>query len=114
MVLGAQPLQVIWLFVRRAFVQLAIGLTIGLGGAFAVGRLLESFLVQTSARDPITLVSIVGLLVVVTVAACITNRFRVPGSWVRVRVHGSRFTVHGSPGTTPKPSGALRCRVAAS
>jgi ABC-type antimicrobial peptide transport system permease subunit len=27
--------------------------------------------VQTSARDPITLVSIVGLLAVVTVAACI-------------------------------------------
>jgi predicted permease len=71
MVLGAQPGQVIWLFLRRAFVQLGIGLTIGLAGAFGVGQLLQTLLVQTSSRDPVTLVSIVALLVVVAVAACI-------------------------------------------
>jgi putative ABC transport system permease protein len=71
MVLGAQPLQVVWLFLRRAFVQLGIGLAIGLAAAFGVGRLLQGLLVQTSARDPVTLVSIVALLTVVALAACV-------------------------------------------
>src|SRR5262245_18412689 len=38
MVLGAQSSQVIWIFLRRAFVQLAVGLTLGLAGAFGVGQ----------------------------------------------------------------------------
>ena len=69
MALGAQPAQVIWLFLRRAFIQLAIGLTIGLARAFGVGVLLQSLLVQTSAHDPVTLVSIAALLAAVAVAA---------------------------------------------
>jgi ABC-type antimicrobial peptide transport system permease subunit len=71
MLLGAQPFQVIWLFLRRAFIQVGIGLTIGLAAAFGVGRLLQSLLVQTSPSDPVTLVSIVVLLTVVALAACI-------------------------------------------
>ncbi len=71
MVLGAKPGQVVWLFLRRAFIQLSIGLVIGLGGAIGVGQLLQAFLVQTSSRDPVTLAVIVTLLVVVSVAACI-------------------------------------------
>jgi ABC-type antimicrobial peptide transport system permease subunit len=71
MVLGAQPGQVIWLFLRRAFFQLAIGLSIGLAAAFGVGQLLQTLLVQTSSRDPVTLMSIVALLAVVAVVACI-------------------------------------------
>jgi predicted permease len=71
MVLGAQPGQVIWLFLRRAFVQLGIGLAIGLAGALGVGQLLQSFLVQTSSRDPVTLVSIAALLIVVSLLACL-------------------------------------------
>jgi ABC-type antimicrobial peptide transport system permease subunit len=71
MVLGAQPGQVIWLFLKRSLLQLTIGLTIGLAAALAVGRVLQSFLVQTSTRDPITLVSIVVLLTIVAVAACV-------------------------------------------
>jgi ABC-type antimicrobial peptide transport system permease subunit len=71
MVLGAKPPQVIWLFLRRAFIQLAIGLTIGLAGAVGVGKLLQGFLVQMSGRDPVTLVTIVALLIVVSIAACI-------------------------------------------
>src|SRR4029453_3901537 len=59
MVLGAQPGQVIWLFLRRAFFQLTIGLSIGLAAAFGVGQLLQTLLVQTSSRDPVTLTSIV-------------------------------------------------------
>jgi predicted permease len=71
MVLGAQSGQVIWLFVRRALVQLTIGLTIGLAGALGVGKLLEGFLVQMSSRDPVTLATITALLIVVAMVACL-------------------------------------------
>ena len=71
MVLGAQPGQVVWMFLRRSLLQLGIGLTVGLAAAFGVGRLLQSFLVQTSAHDPVTLVAIVLVLSVVAVAACV-------------------------------------------
>jgi putative ABC transport system permease protein len=71
MVLGAQPGQVIWLFLRRSLVQLAVGLTLGLAAAIAGGRVLQSFLVQTSAHDPVTLLSIVLLLTLVAVMACV-------------------------------------------
>jgi predicted permease len=76
MVLGARPRQVIWLFLRRAAVQLAIGLALGLGVALATGRLLENFLVQISARDPGTLVSIVLLLTGVATVASIWPALR--------------------------------------
>jgi len=71
MVLGAQPVQVIWLFLRRGFIQLGIGLALGFAGAMGVGRLLQSLLVRTSPRDPVTLTLIVALLTTVGVVACI-------------------------------------------
>jgi predicted permease len=71
MVLGAQPGQVIWLFLRRAFVQLGIGLTLGLAGAFGVGKLLQGFLVQTTSRDPVTLIAITALVILVSILACL-------------------------------------------
>jgi putative ABC transport system permease protein len=70
MALGAQAPQVWWLIAKRAFVQLAIGLAIGMPGTFGVGKLLQSLLVQTSPSDPTTLISIVVLLIVVAVTAC--------------------------------------------
>ncbi|HEU4690284.1 MAG TPA: FtsX-like permease family protein, partial [Vicinamibacterales bacterium] len=71
MVLGAQPGQVIWIFLKRSIVQLTIGLTIGVAAAIGLGRVLESFLVQTSSRDPVTLGLIVVLLIVVAFAASV-------------------------------------------
>jgi putative ABC transport system permease protein len=71
MVLGAKSSQVVWLFLRRAFLQLGIGLAIGLAGAIGVGRLLQSFLVQMSGRDPVTLVTITVLVIVVAIASCL-------------------------------------------
>jgi putative ABC transport system permease protein len=69
MALGAQPGQVLWLILRRALVQLSIGLAIGVGGAIGVGWLLRSLLVQMSWLDPITLTAIVAVLVAVALAA---------------------------------------------
>src|SRR5258705_6605064 len=40
MALGAQAGQVRWLILRRSLIQLAVGLMIGLPGAYGVGRLL--------------------------------------------------------------------------
>jgi predicted permease len=70
MALGAQAGQVRWLILRRSLIQLAVGLMIGLPGAYGVGRLLGSLLVQMSPADPITLISIVAMLVLVSAAAC--------------------------------------------
>jgi predicted permease len=70
MALGARASQVAWLFMRRTLVQLAIGLLLGLGGALAVGQLLQAFLSGTDARDPITLAGVVTLLIVVSLTAC--------------------------------------------
>jgi len=69
--LGAQPGPVIWLFLKRSLAQLAIGVIIGLAAALALGRVLQSFLVQTSTHDPLTLLSIVVLLTLVAIAACL-------------------------------------------
>ena len=71
MALGAQGKQVSWLILRRGLVHLAIGLTLGLAGAFGVGRLLRSMLFQTGPADPLTLASITLLLITVAITACL-------------------------------------------
>ena len=67
--LGARPGPVIWIFLKRSLMQLSIGVVIGLAAAVALGRVLQSLLVQTSSHDPLTLVSIVVVLAVVAIAA---------------------------------------------
>jgi predicted permease len=69
--LGAERGQVRWLVLRRGLVQLAIGLVIGLAGAFASGRLLQNWLVGTQATDPVTLIAISLVLIAAGVAACV-------------------------------------------
>jgi len=72
MALGAQGNEVAWLFLRRSFIQLAIGLTIGVAGAFGVGTIFQQgqLLVQNKAGDPITIGSIALLLAIVASIAC--------------------------------------------
>jgi predicted permease len=71
MVLGAPPGEVVWLFLRRAVVLVAAGLIVGMAGAFGVGRLLQSILVQSSGRDVPVLLSIALLMTIVAVTACV-------------------------------------------
>jgi ABC-type antimicrobial peptide transport system permease subunit len=71
MALGAQAAHIRNLILRRGLVQLAIGVTLGLAGAFGVGRILQSQLVRTGPNDPITLASITLLLVIVGITACL-------------------------------------------
>jgi putative ABC transport system permease protein len=72
MALGAQSNEVSWLFLRRSLIQLGIGLTLGIAGAFGVGTLFQQtqLLVQNRAGDPVTIGGIVVLLAVVASAAC--------------------------------------------
>ena len=71
--LGAQSTQVMWLFVRRAFVHLGIGLAIGIAGALGVGSIFEAadLLIHINGRDPITIGSIALILTGVALAASI-------------------------------------------
>jgi putative ABC transport system permease protein len=68
--LGAQSPQVVWLFVRRTLLQLAIGLLLGLAAAIVLGRLLERLLVRTAPTDPLAL-TIVSVLLIVLAATAI-------------------------------------------
>ena len=71
MALGAQSSQVSWLILRRGLVQLAIGLTLGVILAWFASSALQSLVAHIPTRDPVTFGTIVILLVVVTVAACL-------------------------------------------
>jgi putative ABC transport system permease protein len=72
MALGAQSNEVSWLFLRRSMIQLGIGLTLGIAGAFGVGTLFQQtqLLVQNRAGDPITIGGIALLLLIVAGIAC--------------------------------------------
>ncbi|MEQ1855009.1 MAG: ABC transporter permease [Longimicrobiales bacterium] len=69
--LGAEPNTISWLALRRVLGHLALGLPLGLAGAFGVGRLLQSLLVQTSPTDPITIGGVLVVMVAIAVLACL-------------------------------------------
>jgi ABC-type antimicrobial peptide transport system permease subunit len=71
--LGAPSREVVWLFLRRAVMHMAVGLSIGIAGAFGVGQIFESanLLVQTNGRDPTVIGSIALLLAVVSLVASV-------------------------------------------
>ena len=76
MALGAQRLQVAWLFLRGTLVHVGLGLTIGVAGAVAMGQVLRGVLVQTNPLDPFTFAIVVVLLAVVAVVACLAPTWR--------------------------------------
>jgi putative ABC transport system permease protein len=67
--LGAPPRRVVALMLRQGMVPVAVGLAIGLGGAFAVTRVLASLLYEVSVTDPLTFVSVATLLGAVALVA---------------------------------------------
>ena len=69
MALGARAGQVIMLFMRQAFVLVAVGLALGLTGALASTRLLSTFLSDVDPRDPVTFISVAVALSLVACAA---------------------------------------------
>ena len=71
MALGAAGHQVSWLILRRGIIQLAIGLTCGIAGAWFTSRALRPILFQTTPNDPATFVGVSLLLAIVALAACL-------------------------------------------
>ena len=71
MALGARAGQVRWMVLRRGLAQLGAGLALGLWGALTVGRLFETWLVDTPPTDPATQTAVAVLLGGVSVAACV-------------------------------------------
>ncbi|MPZ20922.1 MAG: FtsX-like permease family protein [Luteitalea sp.] len=69
--LGAGSSRVALGMLRGGLLQLAVGLALGLAGAYGVSRLLESLLVQTTSTDPLTFGTIIALLSAVTIVACL-------------------------------------------
>ena len=76
MALGAQRLQVAWLFLRSTLGRVGLGLTLGVAGAVAMGQVLRGVLVQTNPLDPFTFALVVVLLAVVAVVACLAPTWR--------------------------------------
>jgi ABC-type antimicrobial peptide transport system permease subunit len=50
---------------------LAIGLTLGLAGAFALSGVLRAVLVDVTPGDPLTFASVTTVLTAVAIAACL-------------------------------------------
>jgi putative ABC transport system permease protein len=68
--LGASRGDLLRLILRGGMLMAAIGLVLGLGGAFGLTRLLANLLFGVSARDPITMGAVGALLACVALIAC--------------------------------------------
>jgi len=69
--LGAQPRNVFGMVVRQGMGAAAAGLTLGLLGAAALGRVLTSLLYGVKPTDVFTFVGVAGVLLAVVLAACL-------------------------------------------
>jgi predicted permease len=69
MALGASRNDVLGLVLRQGLVYVALGLALGLAGAFAATRLLASFLFEVKPADPATYAAVAALLAAAALAA---------------------------------------------
>ncbi|MCA1652164.1 MAG: ABC transporter permease [Acidobacteria bacterium] len=79
MALGAERGQVLRLFVRNGLATAAAGTVIGLAGALALSRSLESLLFEVKPSDPLTFVAVAVLLLAVAMVACYLPARRAAG-----------------------------------
>jgi putative ABC transport system permease protein len=70
MALGASYSDVLWMIVKQGITLTAIGVSLGIAGAFILTRLMSSLLYGVSATDPITFIVIPLLLTGVALGAC--------------------------------------------
>jgi ABC-type antimicrobial peptide transport system permease subunit len=71
MALGADSGRVLRLVMGRGALLVALGLTMGLGGAAVLTRFLKSVLYEVTATDPVTFGAMALLLSAVALAACL-------------------------------------------
>lgn len=70
MALGARAVDVHAMILRQGLAPVIAGLTVGLAGAFALGRLLSSLLFQVTGHDPATFLSVCATLPAIAAIAC--------------------------------------------
>ncbi|HQR35630.1 MAG TPA: ABC transporter permease, partial [Blastocatellia bacterium] len=70
MALGAQMKDVLQMIIGQGMKLVAVGVLLGWAGAFAVTRLLRSWLYEVSPGDPLTFAGVALLLAVVALLAC--------------------------------------------
>lgn len=70
MALGAGPGDVLSMMLRQGLGVVGLGLVLGLAGALAATRVMESLLYGVAPTDPATFAGVVGLLGAVAAAAC--------------------------------------------
>jgi ABC-type antimicrobial peptide transport system permease subunit len=71
MALGAQAADVLRMVVRQGMTPVIVGLLVGLGSAFGLGRLLGTQLYQVSPHNPLLLATSAILLALVAFIACV-------------------------------------------
>jgi predicted permease len=76
MALGASQLSVLTMVLREGFLIVSLGLVIGLAAAAAFARVLQSYLYQTPAADPVTFGAVAVALVAAGTAACLGPAWR--------------------------------------
>ncbi len=69
MALGAAPGSIVWLALRSGLVQTAAGITLGVGFAFALTRVMTGLMYQTTTRDPLTYLFVTLLALTATALA---------------------------------------------
>ena len=74
--LGAQSRDVLLMIVKQGSMLIALGLVIGLAGAFALTRLISSLLFGVTAKDPFTFAAVAVLLAIVGLLACYVPALR--------------------------------------
>jgi putative ABC transport system permease protein len=70
MALGARQGDVLKLVVRQGMLLTLVGVILGLLGAFALTRVMQSLLFGVTAKDPFTFSVVAGLLIAVAFVAC--------------------------------------------
>ena len=71
MALGAKTSSVVKMVLSQGITLTGIGLAIGIAGAFGLARFMAGLLFEVSVTDPLTFASVVVLLALVALAACL-------------------------------------------
>ena len=70
MALGARQAQLLGLVFRQGMGPVFCGVAVGLAGALAAARLIQTLLFGVDAADPMTYVATTGILLTVAMCAC--------------------------------------------